>query len=810
MLARAIADGLSAWYQERARPVLEKLAPERLKEFDENSAVVRRLLEAADEAEVAVCFLGAAGVGKSTLLNALVAEQQNILPHGGIGSLTAQATIVRQAEQPYLRVEYFQPTTLRGILLLLEKSHAGDNKRSIPSDDVGAELSDEDLRDVEAGLPNMVEDGDAEPAVSEKVVAYQRQVRLMIQGDQRGEIDTPYLLDGLRDVLGLRPRWDRRLEPADAARARKLRESLSLAASSGGVRELKQSELGQQGFLQEIREHSSGFMAPVIRKLELGWDAEILRDDLVLVDLPGIGVANDEYRRVTHEWIAQRARAIVLVVGARGVTESDADLLRRTGFFNRLLHDGDDPTAPPVTLAVAVVYVDEAATAAWLSERERDRATARKWPLHFAEACERAVDMVRGQVAQELQKLGASGGDATRPEREAAMARVLSTLQVHPVSAPQFRAFHVADEENPARIASAEQSRVPGLAHALRELARDHRRRHTERIRTAIENFADPIRTQLALDRASWEQDTRAEQEAEGLRAELEAFLLPRRRELEARQGAFREFLNNGIPEQIDARVAEAALNARVDIARFLGRMNNTHWATLKATVRKGGAHTSGSGTHLDLANELTLRFEEPVAVVWSKYILSSLRKRTGELGADYVQIVGEVVDWARGQDARVSRRVVEKLHESLVADTKGLNAVGKEAVDELKKKVRDQLYSKLVDRVRACCDAFIQRRAHEGPGVKQRILEFFKDELAQDVTEIAQPAAKKILLRNYTEVRTEILERFDAYKNPIDRARDALVVSHEEGVRRSDAQKRRKVLGEIDGALASMPAVSA
>ncbi len=64
-----------AWYRELARPFLEQHAADRLSVLDEQA---RRLDERAERAradEVSVCFLGGAGVGKSTLLNALVDKQ---------------------------------------------------------------------------------------------------------------------------------------------------------------------------------------------------------------------------------------------------------------------------------------------------------------------------------------------------------------------------------------------------------------------------------------------------------------------------------------------------------------------------------------------------------------------------------------------------------------------------------------------------------------------------------------------------------------------------------------------------------------
>ncbi|MCC7066749.1 MAG: hypothetical protein IT456_28395 [Planctomycetes bacterium] len=192
--------------------------------------------------------------------------------------------------------------------------------------------------------------------------------------------------------------------------------------------------------------------------------------------------------------------------------------------------------------------------------------------------------------------------------------------------------------------------------------------------------------------------------------------------------------------------------------------------------------------------------------MIWSKHILASLRKRTAALGADYVALVGEVVGWAKGQHARVTPRLVEALHDNLAAQTKDLASIGKEAVDELKKKVREQLYDKLVERVRRRCEAFVKEKKHENTGAKQRILDLFHGELANAVADIAQPIATKVLIDNYRGVQEEILERFRGYKNPLEAARDSIVTSHEDSVRRSDAKRRRKVFEEADAILAALP----
>jgi GTP-binding protein EngB required for normal cell division len=99
------AEQLIEWYQTRARCVLERHRPEKIDEFDRDC---KRLQAAAAVLghDLSVCFLGSSGVGKSTLINALVADGETVVPAGGVGPLTAQALIVRYGEQLKLEVVY--------------------------------------------------------------------------------------------------------------------------------------------------------------------------------------------------------------------------------------------------------------------------------------------------------------------------------------------------------------------------------------------------------------------------------------------------------------------------------------------------------------------------------------------------------------------------------------------------------------------------------------------------------------------------------------------------------------------------------
>ena len=60
--------------------------------------------------------------------------------------------------------------------------------------------------------------------------------------------------------------------------------------------------------------------------------------------------------------------------------------------------------------------------------------------------------------------------------------------------------------------------------------------------------------------------------------------------------------------------------------------------------------------------------------------------------------------------------------------------------------------------------------------------------------------------MEDYNGVQREFTGRFVAHRNPLETARDSIVSSREDCARRSDAQRRKRVLEEIEAVRAATP----
>ena len=151
---------------------------------------------------------------------------------------------------------------------------------------------------------------------------------------------------------------------------------------------------------------------------------------------------------------------------------------------------------------------------------------------------------------------------------------------------------------------------------------------------------------------------------------------------------------------------------------------------------------------------------------------------------------------------------VLEAQVEVLKADFQKINAVGDEAVDELREEVKNSLIKKIKNPIRKRCESFVEKNQHIGSGVKQRIIDLFS-ELADETIEAATEPAIELLTNRFRGVEKQILDVFDEhqeYNDPITAASNAIVTSHEEKLRRSDKKKRETVLGALETVISKCP----
>jgi GTPase SAR1 family protein len=283
------------WLAAHGEPSLQSQQASLVADWREELSAAERLLEAKPELPIA--FLGPAQQGKSSLINALLGE--NILAVGGaVGACTCVITSAHYRSGPHYRAEidFISLRDWHAELVAMQEALA-----SSPS----ADDTDLDREEREA----------AQKTAHEKFKAVYR---------EESSDDLGHVLSDAR--LGL---------PKEIAEA----------MSSGKpivVEEEKAITLRNKvrRYLVGREQHEDGQFWPLISRVRIYGEFEVLSNGVVLVDLPGLNDPNPAREQVTKKYL-EEARYIWLVCDSqKGIDRVFTQVLRDNGFFFRLFLEG--------------------------------------------------------------------------------------------------------------------------------------------------------------------------------------------------------------------------------------------------------------------------------------------------------------------------------------------------------------------------------------------------------------------------------------------------------------------------------------
>ena len=773
------------WYRTVARPVLTRIDPGSIAELDRLAAHIEQI-ERQRGARFPICLLGQAGVGKSTLINTLVADAEIIVPSGGgTGPLTAHALHVRHGEQPAFRVRYHSAREVKNIRFVLETELGRRDKAQ-----AAAAESDEE-HDLALNLAQD-EDTHSRSRIQENI----SRAALLATGAQSADRTLQYLIDALRVMLGERIRFDTTFQPEDLQRLSSIQKVLRTDVIDD---EFDFHSATHPDFRQRLRDHAAGFMAPLIREMVIEWPSPVLQSSVELVDLPGIGIVNDSFREVTADYMRNRARGVLLVTDSRGLRVEDAALLRDSGFLNRLLHSADDPAADPIILLVAVVRVDDVAEENFRNERAMLGAGSASKAEHFRRHADRSRDDVRKRISELLEETW----ERDTPGKASVLNSIAQSMQVFPISSIQYRRLIAPDpDDGLSFLKEISDTNIPALRDAIASLAHEALTESQRRYEGLCRRFLAAVRARLNLLAAQAEEHRSAESDAQAFAGRLTQLAEPIRREYDLRRGRFGNFLRSTVPVQIEGKLTAASNKARENLAKYLKDHERTHWRTLQAAVRREGAFNGK--ININLVQDFTLKYEEPVAELWSREILQFVRKETMAFSTYLEDAVTKLLDVAQASGAPTSAALLEAIRDNVRSQREGLEDVGANEVRRIRKVVRTELVRTIENPIRESCRRFVEAHQDVGAGVKSRIHELFR-ELANEVVTAAYEPTHQLLLVNYESVADSITQSLGASGDPLQNAFAALSATNTD---RSDAEstEQHARAAEIRSLVEQMP----
>lgn len=734
---------LQGIYKDKVRSIVKSVTAERLTSIDAVFEDLKRAEQHLDQA-VRVGLLGTSTAGKSTLLNAIAFGGQSVLPTGGVGALTAQATrIVRSAEH-YFEVAYRARSEVRHMVFGLEHILHPVKRRQLAG-------MEDAVKDLAAAL-----DQDDDHCVATRL---KRRAAMLIRGDQNANLDPEYMLGMLRRIE--HPDKDGHPEPLPEDTERVTRLEATVQADKAPVRVA--GSWTDKAFRARLRDHAAGFLAPLVDQLEVGGPWDLCDERTILVDLPGVGISGDSHVGATEAFVRDEADVLMLVVTKAGIDAATRDILANAGLLGRLQHAADRLSSDPLGILVVATKMD-------LSAMDRFRELVQDGdqidgPAVIGELAGHMRVTLRNQLASELGRIaemhtGAAGKAVTEVVKD-----IVGRATYHAVSTTEYADLLASQAIPPSPIrpkiiTEVGQSGIPDLKQSLTQAVASIQELRWRRFGQALAAADDAI--------AGWSRFVAGRYIGAGIRQRSQEFTKALRDELAgllkevyARLGSFRGFLRDGVPERIGSLVAVACGAAQEDLRRELRVYRDTHWASLRAAVRKNGQHHGVNV--IELPRLFADHFEAQVVPLWQSKVLAEVRKEVGQLAKHMRAVVDAMAAWAEQQRLAGSDEVLHQLAKDIGDDIKRLEGGVDLSAEAMRETVRVALYRQIRKPIADACTVFVARNDDKGRGVKARIIDLFDDLVVPSLAEAGQHSAV-LMNQAFQAVSQRLVEGLDAY----------------------------------------------
>ena len=123
----------------------------------------------------------------------------------------------------------------------------------------------------------------------------------------------------------------------------------------------------------------------------------------------------------------------------------------------------DDPDSDPSNMLIVVTKVDDVAAESWRNLPSENRP---KKKTVYADLVAQFQSRMRAQIREQLLKFGSSTNEIINEARSKARDLILENLEIHPISAPEYRKIIIKDEDDAPFLASDNDTGIQTSAKA--------------------------------------------------------------------------------------------------------------------------------------------------------------------------------------------------------------------------------------------------------------------------------------------------------------------------------------------------------
>jgi energy-coupling factor transporter ATP-binding protein EcfA2 len=668
----ALYTHLKAFIEDKGNPRFRAL-------WEEWEGRLRHIFELSKQSpEVAVSLVGDTGVGKSTLLNALIGAR--VLPVSNMRACTAAITEVGYYPGMYrAQIEFVsRESWQREIDLLLG-----------------------DWQDVNASAG---EDANGDPWADMSRAVRDRLWAVYKPADDADPKD---------------------FNPLDLVEPPEITTALDV-----GMAELQATDLNT--FRKEVAQYleSRHRFWPIVKRVSVQGPFQALRDGAKVIDLPGINDPNEAREEVTRLHL-KTCRFVWMVFNIkRALTKATINLFQSDDFVRQVVMDGRTNAMTFVGTASDDVDQESGIEEFGLSE-----------DASVAEVIAARNTAVRGVIREQLEEVVSRLASAAREEKQGRekVEAGLKASRIFTVSAREYLRLCGLAKTQASGLTTPTDTEVPALLSHMRTICADygiaaHCNSLNRQLDVLLAEIKREIQSQQAIVKHRVEINEHQRQEVGAAANTALEFLA---HELEVSKERLEQDLAAS-HELLAERVKRAVERARQDLDHTFTRWQRVHHMTLRAVCRRGGSYVGSTGKN-DLPADLSKPILDSIAFAWSDFFSEKLRivlekwtdallRNADEFRRQVLEAVSAKPDLPPGMLDSQDRimETTEKVLRELLAQTN--TAMEARIQDDQR-----NLYERVPAEVRANMQEAFERAADErGTGMKQRMVAILAEHAAR------------------------------------------------------------------------------
>jgi len=665
------------------------------------------------EPRVVIALLGGTGAGKSTLINALIGK--DIIPTNDMKSCTSAVTELAFKDSP-------GNSSLSAEIEFLSKEDWESEKEDLLGDYLDS-------------------DGDGDCEISLHAVAKLWGVYKASNEQKLTEFKSLLKKSTLIEPKEISLAFREKTRKFDSTDAKEFKKELSYYLDS---------------------EHR---FWPIVKRVRVTGPFESLRDGTVLVDLPGINDPNESREAVTRLYLKTSRFLWIVCDSNRGIGSDLWEFITEAAFTRRLVLDGHEDSLTFIATKCDAPDPDMLAEEYGLPS-----------DTPIPEIFSHRNRLVRREIGTQCENLALhleskANNDALFVKH---IAEAIRKSAIFTLSTSEYLRLRKISRRSDRGLTDESQTQIPQLIDHLGNISAGYGEEvYSQMINHRIEAVIEEIKAYknqekgnlVAQKEIAESKRKEVSEAAESADNFLKCRVSDSRAGFQGRLTREQDFLYN--------KINEVAQRLVQNISHVVSTWSNLHWATLRATVRRGGRFVRKTQV-FDFSEDLCGPLLEGIQFAWAEYFGNRLKNTVEEASQDLLRKAEE-------ERNNLILRITEILgsFSSIPDNLRKRNQATERLLQELVNRSQSTISNKieaerrtLYERIPATVHremqpAYAKAAQEQGKGMKDRMIMILSRH-ARETAETMFDMAREALLEGIRALNNSLTKEYDVMADAV------------------------------------------